>query len=123
MLYTMMLALPPTGAGVVALASVAFVVFVSVALVPGLALAFGPGVQPVSASTPASTAAAGADPARNTRFLSMTVLFRQGQRSGVAGAEQQRAEDEQDHRVAAEHGELAPGREHVRGRLTLGAGD
>src|SRR3984957_1922751 len=98
MLYTMMLALPPTGAGVVALASVAFVVFVAVALVPGFALVFGPGAQPVSASTPASTAAAaaGAEPARNSRFLGMTVLFRQGQRSGVAGAEQQRAEDEQD---------------------------
>src|SRR5580693_8433183 len=85
MLYTMMLALPLTGAAVVALASVAFVVCVTVALVPGLALAFGPGAQPVSASTPASTAAAaaaGAELAGKSRFLGMTVLFRQGQRSG-----------------------------------------
>src|SRR5580693_9729977 len=86
MLYTMMLACPLAGAAVVALASVAFVVCVTVALVPGLALAFGPVAQPVSASTPASTAAAaaaaGAELAGKSRFLGMTVLFRQGQRSG-----------------------------------------
>jgi hypothetical protein len=74
MLYTMMLALPLTGAVLVALASVAFVAPVALAF----ALVFAPGAHPVSVSAPASTAAAGMPPAGKSRFLGMTVLFRQG---------------------------------------------
>jgi hypothetical protein len=78
MLYTMMLALPLTGAVLVALASVAFVAPVALAFALAFALVFAPGAHPVSVSAPASRAAAGMPPAGKSRFLGMTVLFRQG---------------------------------------------
>src|SRR6516225_2274149 len=111
----MMLALPPVAAAARALAVAA--------AAGGLVEAE---THPPVTRAPANTAMASTD---TKRFLSMTGLSIflndesgaiTGRRAGlnpglgVAAGEQRRADGEHDHRVGAEHRELAPCGEHVR---------
>src|SRR6516164_7684404 len=80
----------------------------------------------VAAAQPVMASAAARPAALTTmarRFLSMIETpFLQVCVLGVAAAELDRTEHEQDRRVAGEHRELAPGREHVLHRPALGRG-